>query len=347
MLVTDSTDFDYLEIGLASPDKIRYWSYGEVEKPETINYRTFKPERKGLFCEKIFGPVKDWECSCGKYRRIRYRGIVCERCGVQVTHSKVRRERMGHIELACPVSHIWFLKGIPGYMGILLDLTTRQLEEVIYYDSYIVTQVDSSIEQEVPYRKILSTEMYYELKEQHGDKFKAQMGAEAVKTILEHMDIESTISELRETYESLTGQKKIKATKRLSILESLHSSGNVPEWMILDVIPVMPPDLRPMVQLEGGRFATSDLNDLYRRVVNRNNRLKRLLDIGAPDMIIRNEKRMLQEAVDALISNGKRGRAVAGSNGRPLKSLGNIIEGKQGRFRQNLLGNVLITLVVR
>ncbi|MEK9726561.1 MAG: DNA-directed RNA polymerase subunit beta' [Candidatus Margulisiibacteriota bacterium] len=338
MLVTDSTDFDYLEIGLASPDKIRYWSYGEVEKPETINYRTFKPERKGLFCEKIFGPVKDWECSCGKYRRIRYRGIVCERCGVQVTHSKVRRERMGHIELACCVSHIWFLKGIPGYMGILLDLTTRQLEEVIYYDSYIVTQVDSSIEDEIPFRKILSTEMYYELKEEHGDKFKAQMGAEAIRTILRQMDIESTISELRETFHSLTGQKKIKATKRLSILESLHSSGNLPEWMILDVIPVMPPDLRPMVQLEGGRFATSDLNDLYRRVVNRNNRLKRLLDIGAPDMIIRNEKRMLQEAVDALISNGKRGRAVTGSNGRPLKSLGNIIEGKQGRFRQNLLG---------
>ena len=338
MLVTDSTDFDYLEIGLASPDKIRYWSYGEVEKPETINYRTFKPERKGLFCEKIFGPVKDWECSCGKYRRIRYRGIVCERCGVQVTHSKVRRERMAHIELACPVSHIWFLKGIPGFMGILLDLTTRQLEEVIYYDSYIVTHVDKSLDGVIPFCKILSTEMYYELKEQYGDKFKAKMGAEAIKLILQQMDIESTISELRESFSTLTGQKKIKATKRLGILESLHESGNSPEWMILDVIPVMPPDLRPMVQLEGGRFATSDLNDLYRRVVNRNNRLKRLLDIGAPDMIVRNEKRMLQEAVDALISNGKRGRAVTGSNGRPLKSLGNIIEGKQGRFRQNLLG---------
>jgi DNA-directed RNA polymerase subunit beta' len=338
MLVTDSTDFDYLEIGLASPDKIRYWSYGEVEKPETINYRTFKPERKGLFCEKIFGPVKDWECSCGKYRRIRYRGIVCERCGVQVTHSKVRRERMAHLELACPVSHIWFLKGIPGYMGILLDLTTRKLEEVIYYDSYMVTEVDPAIEDAVPYRKILSTEAYYELKEQYGDQFKAKMGAEAIKTILKNMDVESIISDLRESFPNLTGQKKIKATKRLGILESLHQSGNLPEWIILDVIPVMPPDLRPMVQLEGGRFATSDLNDLYRRVVNRNNRLKRLLDIGAPDMIIRNEKRMLQEAVDALISNGKRGRAVTGSNGRPLKSLGNIIEGKQGRFRQNLLG---------
>jgi DNA-directed RNA polymerase subunit beta' len=338
MLVTDSTDFDYLEIGLASPDKIRYWSYGEVEKPETINYRTFKPERKGLFCEKIFGPVKDWECSCGKYRRIRYRGIVCERCGVQVTHSKVRRERMGHIELACPVSHIWFLKGIPGYMGILLDLTTRQLEEVIYYDSYIVTYVDKSLEDVIPFCKILSMESYYELKEQHGEKFKAQMGADAIKSILQQMDIESTISNLRESFASLTGQKKLKVTKRLGILESLHESGNLPNWMILDVIPVMPPDLRPMVQLEGGRFATSDLNDLYRRVVNRNNRLKRLLDIGAPDMIVRNEKRMLQEAVDALISNGKRGRAVTGSNGRPLKSLGNIIEGKQGRFRQNLLG---------
>ena len=338
MLVTDSTDFDYLEIGLASPDKIRYWSYGEVEKPETINYRTFKPERKGLFCEKIFGPVKDWECSCGKYRRIRYRGIVCERCGVQVTHSKVRRERMAHIELACPVSHIWFLKGIPGFMGILLDLTTRQLEEVIYYDSYIVTHVDKSLDGVIPFCKILSTEMYYELKEQYGDKFKAKMGAEAIKLILQQMDIESTISELRESFSTLTGQKKIKATKRLGILESLHESGNSPEWMILDVIPVMPPDLRPMVQVDGGRFATSDLNDLYRRVVNRNNRLKRLLEIGAPDMIVRNEKRMLQEAVDALISNGKRGRAVTGSNGRPLKSLGNIIEGKQGRFRQNLLG---------
>jgi DNA-directed RNA polymerase subunit beta' len=338
MLITDSTDFDYLEIGLAAPDKIRYWSYGEVEKPETINYRTFKPERKGLFCEKIFGPVKDWECSCGKYRRIRYRGIVCERCGVQVTHSKVRRERMGHIELACPVTHIWFLKGIPGYMGLLLDMTTRKLEEVVYYDSYIVTEVDKAIEEIVPLKKILSTDAYYELKEQYGNKFKAKMGAEAIQSILLSMDIESTITELRETFNNLTGQKKTKATKRLSILESLHKSGNQPEWMVLDVIPVMPPDLRPMVQLEGGRFATSDLNDLYRRVVNRNNRLKRLLDIGAPDMIVRNEKRMLQEAVDALIANGKRGRAVTGSNGRPLKSLGNIIEGKQGRFRQNLLG---------
>jgi DNA-directed RNA polymerase subunit beta' len=338
MLVTDSTDFDYLQIGLASPDKIRYWSYGEVEKPETINYRTFKPERKGLFCEKIFGPVKDWECSCGKYRRIRYRGIVCERCGVQVTHSKVRRERMGHIDLACPVSHIWFLKGIPGYMSIILDITTRQLEEVVYYDAYIITQVDPSIEDVVPYKKIISTEMYYELKEQYGDSFKAQMGAEALKVILKSMNIVDTIQSLRDLFPTLTGQKKAKTAKRLSILESLHASGNQLEWLIMDAIPVMPPDLRPMVQLEGGRFATSDLNDLYRRVVNRNNRLKRLLDIGAPDMIVRNEKRMLQEAVDALISNGKRGRAVTGSNGRPLKSLGNIIEGKQGRFRQNLLG---------
>tara|TARA_A100001015_G_scaffold300191_1_gene385262 strand:- start:2019 stop:6164 length:4146 start_codon:yes stop_codon:yes gene_type:complete len=338
MLVTDSTDFDFLEIGLASPDKIRYWSYGEIEKPETINYRTFKPERKGLFCEKIFGPVKDWECSCGKYRRIRYRGIVCERCGVQVTHSKVRRERMGHIELACPVAHIWFLKGIPGFMGIILDMTTRKLEEVIYYDSYIVTKVDKSIEDIISYKDILNTDTYYELKEQYGSKFSAKMGADAIKTILTQMDLEFTISELRQSFPKLKGQKKLKVAKRLSVLESLLKSKNNAEWMIMDAIPVMPPDLRPMVQLEGGRFATSDLNDLYRRVVNRNNRLKRLLDIGAPDMIVRNEKRMLQEAVDALISNGKRGRAVTGSNGRPLKSLGNIIEGKQGRFRQNLLG---------
>ena len=286
MLITDSTDFDYLEIGLASPDKIRYWSYGEVEKPETINYRTFKPERKGLFCEKIFGPVKDWECSCGKYRRIRYRGIVCERCGVQVTHSKVRRERMGHIELACPVSHIWFLKGVPGYMSILLDLTTRQLEEVIYYDSYMVTHVDAAIEDEVPYCKILSIESYYELKEKYGSQFKAKMGAEAIKAVLSKLDVDATILDLRESFHTLTSQKRVKATKRLGILESLRESGNSPEWIVLDVVPVMPPDLRPMVQLEGGRFATSDLNDLYRRVVNRNNRLKRLLDIGAPDMIV-------------------------------------------------------------
>ena len=338
MFVNDSRDFDFLEIGLASPDRIRYWSYGEVEKPETINYRTFKPERKGLFCEKIFGPVKDWECSCGKYRRIRYRGIVCERCGVEVTHSRVRRERMGHLELAAPVTHIWFLKGIPGYLGIILDITSRQLEEVIYYDSYIITELSESLEGVLEKTQLLSTAEYSELKEIHGDKFKAEMGAYAIKKLLENLNMKKLIKELRADLGISKGQKKLKIIKRLRVIESLEKSGNSPEWMVLDAIPVMPPDLRPMVQLEGGRFATSDLNDLYRRVVNRNNRLKRLMDIGAPEMIIRNEKRMLQEAVDVLISNGKRGRAVSGANGRPLKSLGNIIEGKQGRFRQNLLG---------
>ena len=338
MFVNDPRDFDFLEIGLASPDRIRYWSYGEVEKPETINYRTFKPERKGLFCEKIFGPVKDWECSCGKYRRIRYRGIVCERCGVEVTHSRVRRERMGHLELAAPVTHIWFLKGIPGYLGIILDITSRQLEEVIYYDSYIITDLHASLEGSLEINQLLSTVEYAELKEIHGDKFKAEIGAYAIKKLLENLNTKQLIKKLREELATSKGQKKLKIIKRLRVIEALEKSGNRPEWMVLEAIPVMPPDLRPMVQLEGGRFATSDLNDLYRRVVNRNNRLKRLMDIGAPEMIIRNEKRMLQEAVDVLISNGKRGRAVAGANGRPLKSLGNIIEGKQGRFRQNLLG---------
>ncbi len=338
LVVTSPTDFDYLQIGLASPDRIRFWSHGEVEKPETINYRTFKPERKGLFCEKIFGPVKDWECSCGKYRRVRYRGIVCERCGVQVTHSKVRRERMGHLELAAPVSHIWFLKGIPSYMGLVLDMTSRQLEEVIYYDSYIVTDVNNELSSELAVKQQLSIPEYSQLKEKYGDKFKADIGARAIKTLLQAIDLEKLVAELRESLEDSKGQKRLKAAKRLRVAEALLKSGNRPEWMIMDVVPVMPPDLRPMVQLEGGRFATSDLNDLYRRVVNRNNRLKRLIDIGAPDMIVRNEKRMLQEAVDVLISNGKRGRSVTGSNGRPLKSLGSIIEGKQGRFRQNLLG---------
>ena len=338
MLVNSPTDFDYLEIGLASPDRIRFWSHGEVEKPETINYRTFKPERKGLFCEKIFGPVKDWECSCGKYRRVRYRGIVCERCGVEVTHSKVRRERMGHIELAADVSHIWFLKGIPSYMGLLLDMSSRQLEEVIYYDSYIVTSVDDAISSEIQVKQVLSTTEFSELKDKYGEKFQASMGASAIKDLLAQIDLDAMLKELLTALDETKGQKRLKITKRLRIIEALAKSGNRPEWMVLEVIPVMPPDLRPMVQLEGGRFATSDLNDLYRRVVNRNNRLKRLMDIGAPEMIIRNEKRMLQESVDVLISNGKRGRSVTGSNGRPLKSLGNIIEGKQGRFRQNLLG---------
>ena len=338
MLVNSPDDFDFLKIGLASPDRILYWSHGEIEKPETINYRTFKPERKGLFCEKIFGPVKDWECACGKYRRIRYRGIVCERCGVEVTHSKVRRERMGHLALAAPVCHIWFLKGIPSYLGLFLDMTTRELEEVIYFDSYIVTNVDDSIADQISYKQLLSPDQYYDLKEEFGNKISADMGAQAIKLLLSQVDVKKLVVDLRESLHTATGQKRIKITKRLKVVDSILNSDNKPEWMIMDVVPIMPPDLRPMVQLEGGRFATSDLNDLYRRVVNRNNRLKRLIDIGAPEMIIRNEKRMLQEAVDVLISNGKRGRAVTGSNGRPLKSLGNIIEGKQGRFRQNLLG---------
>ena len=337
MFVNDPKEFQFLEIFLASPDRIRFWSFGEIEKPETINYRTFKPERKGLFCEKIFGPVKDWECSCGKYRRIRYRGIVCERCGVEVTHSKVRRERMGHIELAAPVTHIWFLKGIPSYMGILLNMSSRQLEEVIYYDSYIVTKVDDSVT-DIKVNQIISTVEYLDIKEQYGEKVSADIGASAIRTLLSQLNLDTLSKELREQLESAKGQNKQKLIKRLRVIESVATSGNKPEWLVLDAIPVMPPDLRPMVQLEGGRFATSDLNDLYRRVVNRNNRLKRLKDIGAPDMIIRNEKRMLQESVDVLIANGKRGRAVTGSNNRPLKSLGNIIEGKQGRFRQNLLG---------
>jgi len=338
MYLANASEFDFLEIGLASPDRIRFWSFGEVEKPETINYRTFKPERRGLFCEKIFGPVKDWECSCGKYRRVRYRGIVCERCGVEVTHSKVRRERMGHIELAADVCHIWFLKGLPSYIGLLLDISARQLEEVVYYDSYIVTEVHNDLDGQIALKQTLGVVEHSELRAKFGNLFKAEMGAAAIKRLLSELDLKELALQIREALVDSKGQKRLKLTKRLRIVESLLKSGNRPEWMILEVIPVMPPDLRPMVQLEGGRFATSDLNDLYRRVVNRNNRLKRLIDIGAPDMIVRNEKRMLQEAVDVLISNGKRGRSVTGSNGRPLKSLGNIIEGKQGRFRQNLLG---------
>ena len=338
MLVNEPHDFDYLEIGLAAPDRVRFWSYGEVEKPETINYRTFKPERKGLFCEKIFGPVKDWECSCGKYRRVRYRGIVCERCGVEVTHSKVRRERMGHIELAADVTHIWFLKGIPSYLSIVMDMPSREVEEVVYYDSYIITKVEESLREKYSVGQIISSMDYLSLKSEHDGKIEAGSGARAIKEILKGYDLKKLSVYLRDELAVSKGQKKLKIAKRSRIIEGLLSSGNRPEWMILEAIPIMPPDLRPMVQLEGGRFATSDLNDLYRRVVNRNNRLRRLMDIGAPEMIIRNEKRMLQESVDVLISNGKRGRSVTGSNGRPLKSLGNIIEGKQGRFRQNLLG---------
>ncbi|MCX5751139.1 MAG: DNA-directed RNA polymerase subunit beta' [Candidatus Saganbacteria bacterium] len=334
----DTIEFERVAIGLASTDKILSWSHGEVEKPETINYRTFKPERKGLFCEKIFGPVKDWECHCGKYRRVRYRGIVCERCGVEVTTSRVRRERMGHIQLAVPVAHIWFLRGIPGYMGLLLDVSTKILEEVIYYDSYIVTELAPNAKAKLKIGQVLKEAEYQSMKENHPKEFKAETGARGVRELLSQINIPNLITKLRRDLKGSTGQKRMKVIKRLRVAEAFQKSSNRPEWVILEVIPVMPPDLRPMVQLEGGRFATSDLNDLYRRVLNRNNRLKKMMNMGAPEMIIRNEKRMLQEAVDVLIDNGRRKRAVTGSTGRPLKSLTDIIEGKQGRFRQNLLG---------
>ena len=328
---------DSIRIGLASPDKIREWSYGEVKKPETINYRTLKPEREGLFCEKIFGPTKDWECSCGKYKRIRYKGVVCEKCGVEVTKAKVRRERMGHIELAAPVSHIWYFKGIPSRMGLLLDMSPRELEKILYFASYVVTHVEEG--KTNLYEKQLLTEgEYREAVEEYGSFFDAKMGAEAVKELLESIDLKKESETLTEELQTATGQKKVRITRRLEVVDAFIKSENRPEWMILDAIPVIPPDLRPMVQLDGGRFATSDLNDLYRRVINRNNRLKRLLDIGAPDIISRNEKRMLQEAVDALVDNGRRGRPVTGPGNRPLKSLSEMLKGKQGRFRQNLLG---------
>lgn len=329
--------FNSIKIGLASPEKIREWSYGEVKKPETINYRTLKPEKEGLFCEKIFGPTKDWECNCGKYKRVRYKGVVCEKCGVEVTKAKVRRERMGHIELAAPVSHIWYFKGIPSRMGLVLDMSPRALEKVLYFASYVVTWVDPEINSIYP--KQLLTEMEYrELKREYGDKFRAGMGAQAVKELLEQIDLEKESKTLKDDLEGASGQKRIRITRRLEVIEAFIQSDNRPEWMILDVIPVIPPDIRPMVQLDGGRFATSDLNDLYRRVINRNNRLRKLLDIGAPDIIVRNEKRMLQESVDALIDNGRRGRPVTGPGNRPLKSLSEMLKGKQGRFRQNLLG---------
>ncbi len=328
-------NFEFLQIGLASPDKIRSWSRGEVKKPETINYRTLKPEKEGLFCEKIFGPTKDWECHCGKYKRVRYKGVVCDRCGVEVTRSKVRRERMGHIELAAPVSHIWYLKGIPSRMGLVLDMSPRSLEEVVYFASYVVTDPqDTPLEK----KQLLSEKEYRSYREKFGDSFKAGMGAEAIKTLLADVNIQKEIEQLKEELKIAQGQKRNRAIKRLEVLEAFRSSENKPEWMVLDVLPVIPPELRPMVQLDGGRFATSDLNDLYRRVINRNNRLKRLLDLGAPDIIVQNEKRMLQEAVDALIDNGRRGRAVTGPGNRPLKSLSHMLKGKQGRFRQNLLG---------
>lgn len=324
-----------MKIGLASPEQIRSWSSGEVKKPETINYRTLKPEKEGLFCEKIFGPTKDWECHCGKYKRVRYKGVVCDRCGVEVTRSKVRRERMGHIELAAPCSHIWFFKGIPSRLGLVMDMSPRALEKVIYFVSYIV--IDPG-ETPLSKKQLLSENEYREARLKYGKSFKAGMGAEAIKEILRNMDLDKTVEELRKEIRDSSGQRKKRALRRLEVLEGVRKSENRPEWMIMDVIPVIPPDLRPMVQLDGGRFATSDLNDLYRRVINRNNRLKRLLDLGAPEIIIRNEKRMLQEAVDALIDNGRRGRPVTGAGNRPLKSLSDMLKGKQGRFRQNLLG---------
>jgi DNA-directed RNA polymerase subunit beta' len=328
-------NFDSMKIGLASPEKIREWSRGEVKKPETINYRTLKPEKDGLFCERIFGPQKDWECHCGKYKRIRYKGIVCDRCGVEVTRSKVRRERMGHIELAAPVSHIWYFKGIPSRMGLLLDMSPRALEKILYFAAYVV--IDPGQTPLSP-KQILTEKEYRDSLDKFGPKFRAAMGAEAVKELLEAIDLQKMSTELRSELNDSSGQKRVRIIKRLEVVEAFISSGNLPEWMILDVVPVIPPELRPMVQLDGGRFATSDLNDLYRRVINRNNRLKRLLDLGAPDIIVRNEKRMLQEAVDALIDNGRRGRPVTGPGNRPLKSLSDMLKGKQGRFRQNLLG---------
>lgn len=331
----DVNKFESMQIGLASPQKIRSWSYGEVKKPETINYRTLKPEKDGLFDERIFGPTKDYECACGKYKRIRFKGRVCDRCGVEVTSSKVRRERMGHIELAAPVSHIWYFKGIPSRMGLVLDMSPRALEEVIYFASYVVLDAgDTPLEK----KQLLSEAEYREKKEEYGDRFTAEMGAEAIQKLLADVDLEKEATELKAVLKEATGQKRTRAVRRLDILEAFLKSGNKPEWMVMDVIPVMPPDLRPMVQLEGGRFATSDLNDLYRRVINRNNRLKRLLELNAPGIIVQNEKRMLQEAVDALIDNGRRGRPVAGPGNRPLKSLSHLLKGKQGRFRQNLLG---------
>ncbi len=327
--------FDAIKIGLASPEKIRSWSHGEVKKPETINYRTLKPEKDGLFCERIFGPQKDWECHCGKYKKIRYKGVVCDRCGVEVTKSNVRRERMGHIELAAPVSHIWYFKGIPSRLGLILDMSPRNLEKVLYFASYVVLDKGST---DLQNKQVLSEKEYRDAYEKFGNAFRAGMGAESIKELLEGIDLEKEADELKKDLKNSSGQKRARIIKRLEVVEAFRTSGNRPEWMILTVIPVIPPDIRPMVQLDGGRFATSDLNDLYRRIINRNNRLKRLLELGAPDIIVRNEKRMLQEAVDALIDNGRRGRPVTGPGNRALKSLSDMLKGKQGRFRQNLLG---------
>src|SRR5512142_1194248 len=331
-----SLDFDSIKIALASPELIRSWSYGEVKKPETINYRTFKPERDGLFCAAIFGPVKDYECLCGKYKRMKHRGVVCEKCGTEVTLTKVRRERMGHIELASPTAHIWFLKSLPSRIGLMLDITLRDIERILYSEAYVVIDPGmTSLER----GQILNEEQYLQAVEEHGDEFDARMGAEAVYELLKTIDLNQELIRLREEIAATNSETKLKRlSKRIKLIEAFLESGNKPEWMVLTVLPVLPPDLRPLVPLDGGRFATSDLNDLYRRVINRNNRLKRLLELNAPDIIVRNEKRMLQEAVDALMDNGRRGRAITGTNKRPLKSLADMIKGKQGRFRQNLLG---------
>src|SRR5512142_2828068 len=333
---TQEEQFDAITIGLASPDKIRSWSYGEVKKPETINYRTFKPERDGLFCAKIFGPVKDYECLCGKYKRLKHRGVICEKCGVEVTLAKVRRERMGHIELASPVAHIWFLKSLPSRMGMVLDMTLRDIERVLYFEAFVVTDPGLT---PLNRAQLLTEDDYLAKLEQYGDDFQATMGAEGIRELLKALDVPHEIDKLRKELEATGSDTKIKKiAKRLKVLEAFHKSGIKPEWMILEVLPVLPPELRPLVPLDGGRFATSDLNDLYRRVINRNNRLKRLLELKAPDIIVRNEKRMLQEAVDSLLDNGRRGKAMTGANKRPLKSLADMIKGKGGRFRQNLLG---------
>jgi DNA-directed RNA polymerase subunit beta' len=330
-------DFDAIRVGLASPEKIRSWSFGEVKKPETINYRTFKPEREGLFCAKIFGPMKDFECLCGKYKRMKFRNVVCEKCGVEVTLSKVRRERMGHIELAAPVAHIWYLKSLPSRLGLLMDMSLKDIERVLYFEAFLVTDSGNT---PLIKKQLLTEEMYFDALDEYGDdEFIAKMGAEAIQDVLSEMQLEKEAANLREDALSTKSQTKLKKiNKRLKLVDSLIKSGNKPEWMVLNVLPILPPDLRPLVPLDGGRFATSDLNDLYRRVINRNNRLGRLLELDAPEIIVRNEKRMLQEAVDSLIDNGRRGRAVMGNNRRPLKSIADMIKGKQGRFRQNLLG---------
>src|SRR6187200_3536939 len=334
---TQQQNFDQIRIGIASPEKILSWSYGEIKKPETINYRTFKPERDGLFCARIFGPVKDYECLCGKYKRMKYKGVVCEKCGVEVTLAKVRRERMGHIELAAPVAHIWFLKSLPSRIGLLLDMTLKDLERILYFEYYVVLEPGTTTLQ---MHQLLSEDGYLKAQDELGqDSFTAKIGAEAIRDMLKDLDLEKLQVDLRAEIEATDSEiKKKKAAKRLKLIESFILSGNKPEWMILTQVPVIPPDLRPLVPLDGGRFATSDLNDLYRRVINRNNRLKRLIELRAPDIIVRNEKRMLQESVDALFDNGRRGRAITGANKRPLKSLSDMLKGKQGRFRQNLLG---------